>query len=209
MMDASSTLQSPHVPVAIQGASFTHVRRAWVASFVLLGVAWLLILNQQRLEWTVNPTYAYGWAVPLLAGYLFYERWQTRPAASRPVSGWAWLLVPALLLIAYLPVRIVQEANPDWVKINWIMAGLVIGVTFSAVFSVSGWRGAWHCAFPILFCMTAPPWPVWMEDALTKSLMQWNATACAEVLTLAGHPALAKGNLILIGTSWVNVEEAC
>jgi exosortase/archaeosortase family protein len=57
--------------------------------------------------------------------------------------------------------------------------------------------------------MTALPWPVWMEDTLTKSLMQWNATAGAEFLTMAGHPALAKGNLILIGTSWVNVEEAC
>jgi exosortase len=114
-----------------------------------------------------------------------------------------------LLLLAYLPVRVVQEANPDWVKINWIMAGLAIGISLFAVFSLAGLRSAIYCAFPIVFCMTALPWPVWMEDHLTKSLMQWNATAGAEFLTMMGYPALAKGNLILIGTSWVNVEEAC
>lgn len=210
MMDAAPSLQSPST---VQFVPATRVipdsRRAWWASFALLGVAWLLIWNQQRLEWTVNATYAYGWAVPLLAGYLFYERWRTRPRKCRPVYNRLWLIAPALLLLAYLPVRVIQEANPDWVKINWSMAGLVIGVSISAVFSVSGWRGALYCAFPILFCMTALPWPVWIEDSLTKSLMQWNASACAEMLTLFGYPAVTKGNLILIGSSWVNVEEAC
>ena len=36
-----------------------------------VGFFWLMILNQQRLEWTVNPVYSYGWAVPVLAAYLF------------------------------------------------------------------------------------------------------------------------------------------
>ena len=208
-MDAVSSLHRP--PHASPEKRFVprDVRLAWWTSVALLAATWLLIFNQQRLEWSVNPTYAYGWAVPLLAGYLFYERWRSRPPGTGPNKHLRWLLAPALLLLAYLPVRVVQEANPDWVKINWIMAGLAIGTSFFAVFSLSGWRGALYCAFPILFCLTALPWPVWMEDQLTKSLMQWNATAGAEFLTMWGYPALAKGNLILIGSSWVNVEEAC
>ncbi len=208
-MDAASSLRSTSVSLETDRPLHAATRRAWWAGFALLAVAWLLVWNQQRLEWSVNPTYAYGWAVPFLAGYLFYERWRTRPAACRPTRSWAWLAIPALLLLAYLPIRVVQEANPDWVKINWLMTGLVIGLSFAAVFSLSGWRGALFCAFPILFCMTALPWPVWMEDNATKWLMSWNANACAEVLTLSGMPALTKGNLILVGTSWVNVEEAC
>jgi len=207
-MDAAS-LESSQVSVAQARVNATPGRRAWWASAGLLTAGWLLIFNQQRLEWSVNPTYGYGWAVPLLAGYLFYERWQSRPLVQGPVRSRWWLIVPMLLLFAYLPVRVVQEANPDWVKINWIMAGLVAGISLSAVFSLSGWRGAVYCAFPILFCLTALPWPVWMEDNLTKSLMHGNAAAGAELLTMIGHPALAKGNLIQIGTAWVNVEEAC
>lgn len=208
-MDAVPSFPSPRVSLARSGVSPVRWRIAWVTSLVLLGAAWLLIFNQQRLEWSVNPTYAYGWAVPVLAGYLFYERWRSRPATLGPDRGGWWLLVPTCALLAYLPVRVVQEANPDWVKINWIMASLVIGLSISAVYSLVGRRGAGYCLFPILFCMTALPWPVWIEDNVTKSLMHWNASAGAELLTLLGHPALAKGNLILIGTAWVNVEEAC
>jgi exosortase len=207
-MEAAPGVKSHRLGLVGTPSAVVRLDRAWWAGLGLLAAGWLLILNQQRLEWTVNPTYAYGWAVPLLAGYLFFERWRTRPRSRGPGNHW-WLVAPALLLLAYLPVRVVQEANPDWVKINWSMAGLIIGLSFSAVFSLSGWRGVRYCAFPLLFTMTALPWPVWIEDTLTKSLMQWNATAAAELLTIAGYPALTKGNLILIGSSWVNVEEAC
>ena len=59
-------------------------RSIWIPTAVLLGVFWLLIFNQQRLEWTVNAVYSYGWAVPFLALFLFYERWRRRPAEQNP-----------------------------------------------------------------------------------------------------------------------------
>jgi exosortase len=208
-MDAGPSLRTPSVGFVSSTLPLTRLGRAWWASVGLLLVGWLLVFNQQRLEWTVNPTYAYGWTVPLLAGYLFYERWRSRPRTHEPAVGGWWLILPALLLLSYLPVRVVQEANPDWVKINWIMAGLLIGLSGCAVFALVGARGLLYCAFPILFCLTALPWPVWIEDNVTKSLMHWNASAVAEVLTMAGYPAIAKGNLIQVGASWVNVEEAC
>src|SRR4051812_8928468 len=116
--DAVSGLHPSDVKRVATGSAQAAGRAAWWTSMGLLGMAWLLVFNQQRLEWSVNPTYGYGWAVPLLAGYLFYERWRSRPTAAEPVTGKLWVLLPALLLMAYLPVRVVQEANPDWVKIN-------------------------------------------------------------------------------------------
>jgi hypothetical protein len=46
----------------------------WAPTAVLVALFWLLIFNQQRLEWTVNAVYSYGWAVPFLALFLFWER---------------------------------------------------------------------------------------------------------------------------------------
>lgn len=180
----------------------------WWGSLGLLAVAWLLVFNQQRLEWSVNPTYGYGWAVPFLALFLFWERWRRRPEAQ-PTRWMAWLVIPAVALLAYLPVRVIQEANPDWVKINWSLAGVPIVLSFAALFALGGLRYAWFFAFPVLFCLTALPWPVWMEEYLVQSLTRGNATISAEILTVFGMPAFAKGNLIQVGTSWVNVEEAC
>ena len=100
-LDADPGLQHPKVRVASKSSARVVPRTAWWGSFALLAVVWLLVLNQQRLEWSVNPTYAYGWAVPLLAGYLFYERWRTRPSITGSGNYHIWLIVPALLLLAY------------------------------------------------------------------------------------------------------------
>jgi len=182
---------------------------AWAPTAALLGLLWLLIFNQQRLEWTVNVVYSYGWAVPALALYLLWERWRTRPAARTPLPV-PWVLALAgLLLAAYLPVRVIQEANPDWVKINWTMAALGAGLSLLAIAATGGVRYARYFAFPILFCFSALPWPVWMETALVQGLMRGNAAICAEVLTWCGIPAIAEGNLIQVANHWINVEAAC
>src|SRR3954464_1609497 len=102
--------------------------RTWWPTLAAIGVFWLMVLNQQRLEWAVNPVYSYGWAVPVLAGYLFWARWTRRPAAEPGIS-FAWFAGGVgLLFAAYLPARVIQEANPDWVKVNWTIAALWMGI---------------------------------------------------------------------------------
>jgi exosortase len=180
----------------------------WIPTAILLGLFWLLIFNQQRLEWTVNAVYSYGWAVPGLALFLFWERWRRRPAVERPGPP-ALLVLAAILMLAYLPIRVIQEANPDWVKINWTMAGLCAGLSLVAIMLIGGMRYGLFFGFPILFCFSALPWPVWLETSLIQHLMRGNAAICAEILTFFGMPAIAEGNLIQVAEHWVNVEEAC
>ena len=181
----------------------------WWPAFAAIAVFWLLVLNQQRLEWTVNPVYSYGWAVPFLVLYLFWARWSDRPAPGRPLVSAAFAAGMIFLFAAYLPVRVVQEANPDWVKVNWLMAALCAGSVMLILARVGGAPYMRHFLFPIAFSFTALPWPVWVQDTVAKSLMHFNAGFAAETLTLMGTPAMAEGNLIQVGGHWVNVEEAC
>ena len=207
MTTNETTLTPASLPNVEGGQKIPWAR--WVPTAALAGFFWLLIFNQQRLEWSVNVVYSYGWAVPVLALYLLWERWRGRPAAQNPPARVLLLGIAAVLLASYLPVRVIQEANPDWVKINWLMTALCAGFSLLAIAAVGGVRQAWYFAFPILFCFSALPWPVWMETSLVQELMRGNASICAEVLTWAGVPALAEGNLIQVANHWVNVEEAC
>jgi len=183
--------------------------RSLTLSIAFIAFVWLLLFNRLRTEWTVNTLYSYGWFVPVLAGYLFFERWRDRPpnAANRPHP--LWLVLPAALVLAYAPIRIINEANPDWVKINFYLTSSVVGLSLLALFSIGRFRTLWHFAFPILFTFTAMPWPVWMEDHIVQTLTRMNTAFSAETLTLCGTPAMASGNLISIGGTWVNVAEAC
>lgn len=180
-----------------------------LAAALGLGALWLLVWAQQSLEWQVNPTYGYGWAIPFLAGYLLLERF--RDAAAPRAIAVGGLSAAALLLVAValVPLRVIHEANPDWVRINWFMAACALGGTFAVLTAWGGWRWSWHFAFPLLFTLTALPWPVWAEEAFTQGLMQLNTLCSAEALSLYGIPALAQGNTIAIGHTVVDVEEAC
>src|ERR1035441_9670028 len=52
----------------------TTSREALLLLVVFLGFLWAHLVNHLRIEWTVNPQYGYGWAVPWLCLYLVWER---------------------------------------------------------------------------------------------------------------------------------------
>lgn len=205
MTSPSATAASAPVPPSVPAAH----RTGWLLAGAFLVFFWGLLFYHVHTEWLVNTVYSYGFAVPLLAAYLGWERWNTRPHVGARLPYVVVAVLAVAILLTFYPVRLIQEANPDWVKINWSMFGLVSLLTLAGAAAVGGIRWAFHFAFPVLFCFTALPWPVWMEEALVQNLMRGNATICAEVLTFIGMPAIAQGNLIQIADSWVNVEEAC
>jgi len=45
-----------------------------LCSLLPLAFLWWRLVDHLRLEWTVNPQYAYGWAVPFLCAYLLWQR---------------------------------------------------------------------------------------------------------------------------------------
>ncbi|PAW79791.1 MAG: hypothetical protein B9S32_00240 [Verrucomicrobia bacterium Tous-C9LFEB] len=186
-------------------------RREWptLAGLTVLGSLWLFLVNQLRVEWSVNEQYNYGWFVPGLSLYLFWEAWQTRPAATPPASKKGLGLVLGGLLILLLPVRLMLEANPDWRPASWVLAILVVGITWCGLYARGGvpwWR---HFAFSTAFILTAVPWPSVIEQPLVRELMNWVATFSVELLTWLGIPAQARGNVIALPGQLVGVDEAC
>src|ERR1017187_8437469 len=55
----------------------TTSREALLLRVVFLGFLWAHLVNHLRIEWTVNPQYGYGWAVPFLCAYLIWLRTST------------------------------------------------------------------------------------------------------------------------------------
>jgi len=180
-----------------------------VLGMLLLAALWFGVCKQLWVEWSINPQYSYGWGVPLLALYLGWERWKDRPAAESrlriPALG-AMILVLAFLL---LPVRLVQEANPDWRLVSLAGASLVVALTLAFL---GGWGGrAWmrHFAVAAGFMLLAVPWPTPVETLVTQSLMRGLAAITVEAVNWCGVPAVRLGNLIHLNNGVIGINEAC
>src|SRR5678809_1107729 len=48
--------------------------RPWAAMLCTLGFLWFTLINQLRLDWSLNPQYSYGWVVPFLCLGLLMRR---------------------------------------------------------------------------------------------------------------------------------------
>src|SRR6266404_2097142 len=68
-----------HVVTYNSHRSIISLRRV-ALSVCVLGYLWFTLINHLRVEWTVNPQYRYGWAVPVLCRCLIWRRrHQKRP----------------------------------------------------------------------------------------------------------------------------------
>jgi exosortase len=184
-------------------------RPAWWIVLVVFGFIWFELINQLKPDWWLNPQYNYGLIVPLLAVYLFWKRWRTRPAPETPVTHALAIIVLFLCAALFLPVRFLSDANPDWRFLSWVLALAVAGISLSFLYLTGGRSWLRHFAFPVLFFLVAVPWPVRIEQMVIQNLMRIVTAINVTFLQLAGVPALQHGNVIEVGAGFIGIEEAC
>ncbi|MEI6077645.1 MAG: exosortase/archaeosortase family protein [Verrucomicrobiota bacterium] len=195
----------------------------------LLPLAWLwfVLIGNVGIEWTLNPQYSYGWAVPFLCLYLLGQSARRNAEGGRQkaenqkqfwLPAFSYQLLFGLLAGLYLPTRLIQEANPDWRLVSWALALEVTGITLcllrimlgSAGFQVSGFRfQASTFVFPLLFFLVAVPWPTLVEFPLIQTLTRLDVSATCELAGWLGIPAVPHGNVIEVATGDVGIDEAC
>jgi exosortase len=174
---------------------------------LFFGALWFVLCRHLSAHWNLNPQYGYGWIVPPLAAYLAARRWTTRPAASAPLKGMGALVIAGALVFGAL--WLVEAPNPDWRLISWLLALLIAGMSLATLAALGGRAWAAHFAFPILFTLTAVPWPTGIEIPVVQNLMRIVAMITVEALNFFHVPALQQGNVIEIGAGLLGVDEAC
>src|SRR5438132_12260647 len=181
-----------------------------MAALVVLTALWLLLWHQLSGEWSVNEQYNYGWFVPFFALYLFWLRWQDRPAPSPPrktLLAWIFIGAPALVLLS--PIRLFEIGMPEWRPLGWIHTASVAALTLLYIWSAGGKPLLRHFAFPGAFFFVAVPWVTPIEGPIIQGLMRVVAAVAAETITLFGIPTQLEGNLIRVSSGLVGVNEAC
>ena len=175
----------------------------------VFGLIWLELISRLRFEWTINPQYGYGWTVPFLAAYLFWRRVESAPEPGLPSLKQAPAVILVLAAALLPPIRLVQEANPDWRLLSWAMALAAVAISLGGLYLAGGSRWLRHFAFPIFFFLVAVPWPTQFEQAIIQGLMRAVAGINVTILNVIDIPAVQLGNVIEIGSGFVGIDEAC
>jgi len=177
---------------------------------VVFGALWCLLFKHLSAHWAVNPQYSFGWFGPVICAYLFFVRWMTRPptgpgpARSRGAEWVFWIAGFALL-----PTWLVEQPNPDWRVISWLLSLEVVILSLCGIYFVGGRSWLKHFAFSICFILATVPWPPGVEELITQGLMRVSTSVTVHSLNLFDITALHHGNVIELNTGLVGIDEAC
>jgi exosortase len=185
-----------------------------------LALFWFILINHLRVEWSVNPQYAYGWTVPFLCAFLLWRRVrhakpkfedQSAPTSSsqRPGEDIFCLFAAVGCAFAYGLTRLIQEANPDWRLVSWALAIEVVVITLCMLRFALRASYIEQFVFPIGFFLVAVPWPTWIEAPLIRFLTTGNTSCTVELLEMLGIPAMRHGNIIELSIGALGVDDAC
>src|SRR4051794_30924389 len=147
-------------------------------SAVIFAGLWIWAIWSCAEYWRGNPNYSYGWAVPLLAlGFAWRRYFELPSTGGRPSRAgfmlW-WPMVSLLALALGATVFALEFARQQmWHSQFTLVTICFLAIAFSlALFWTRGGPALFRAElFPVLFFLTAIPWPPRLEQPVTSGLM--------------------------------------
>jgi len=182
-------------------AFFRGATPVWLLA--VLGFLVLLYAGIARalaVQWADDPNYNHGFLVPLLAGWLVFERREKLQAlAARPWLGGVTVLLAGCFLLVL--GRIGAELFLQRISFVVVLYGLVLLALGSAFARV--------LAFPLAFLVFMVPLPEIVLNAVAFPLQLFAARTAELCLFTLGIPVLREGNVIELAQTTLQVAEAC
>jgi exosortase len=174
---------------------------AQIAWFGLLAVVcYAPILRALVAQWIDDPDMGHGFFVPLIAGYIVWQR-RAELAAIKPRPN-PWGLVVVIwggiqLLIGSLGVELFTSRTAIVITL--------IGV----VWTLGGTEILRKTAFPLFLLFFMVPIPAVVYNTLTLKLQLLASRLAAAGLMGIGIPVMREGNILDLPTQRLSVVEAC
>ncbi len=152
-------------------------------------------------DWWADPNFSHGFLVPVLSGWLIWERRQELRLFPDGESGLLGLIlvgVGALLLV-------VGKAGGEYFSMRISMVFVIAGI-FQVLFGTSGLR---NFLFPLAFLAFMVPLPYILYDAIAFPLKLIASALAEHLLDATGIPVLREGNIIHLPNMQLEVADAC
>ena len=151
-------------------------------------------------EWYTDENYSHGFLIPLISGYL---AWQRRDAiAKSPISpANTGIIFVALGLMLFLLGNVAGE--------NFSMRFSLLVVVAGAIIFAYGYGFFGSMLFPYMYLFFMLPLPFILYDAVAFPLKLMVTDYSVAALKLFGIPVLRDGNIIELTNITLEVADAC
>jgi exosortase len=194
MASTSETLPDKSLP----SAAVPWLPIGWFS--LLLLICYAPVLQRLALQWYQDQDMGHGFFVPVVAGYIAWQR-KDELFAKTAAPNWWGLLVVAYgafqLLIATLGAELFLARTAFIIS----LAGMVL--------LLGGSRGLRILAFPLFLLCFMVPIPSIIYNQLTFPMQLFASRVAEETLAFLGIPVLREGNVLELASQRLNVVEAC
>jgi exosortase len=175
----------------------------WTTGAAMLGaIAWSYwpTLREMVRQWQTQPDYSHGFLVAPIAVYFLWQRRSSLPLNELQPCWWGAVLL-GIAVAARTAAGLYYLVPLD----GWTLPLSIAG----AVWLLFG-RAVLRWSLPsIVFLWFMIPIPFSAERWLSYPLQMVATKLSTAVLVCLGQPAIAEGNVILLGDKSLLVEEAC
>ncbi len=178
-------------------------RWVWLGALVpvlLLGAIYAQSIAYLVLQWYRDENYGHGFFIPVISLCLLWAARDRLRTVERVGSWWGFAVVAVGLALYF-----VGEFATLYVVLHLSLWVVTIGLVLAAI----GWRAMGTIAFPLLYLLVMIPLPDFLHQQLSGRLQLLSSQWGVGFLELVGVTALREGNVIDLGTTQLQVVEAC
>jgi exosortase len=171
---------------------------AWIGLLLLL--CYGPILYRLVLNWASDQDMGHGFFVPLVAGFIVWQRRNNLKQLPREPNPWGLAIVA---LAGFQALAATLGAELFTARLAFIFA-----VTGSILY-LGGTRWVKALAFPLALLLFMIPIPQIIYARLTLSLQLLASQLAEALITISGIPVIRTGNVLELPHQTLNVVEAC
>ena len=215
------------------------VSSSFLAALLLCAGFWGFVAWDQSHWWRVKADYSFGWLVPAFVIFAIHDRWPRIVVAaaacaaerSPRVAGWQKWVVrilvgvalsggAAMFLLGAFYRAGAGTSQPGTLALTVGMIGLLLPLLWlnapesasparAPIFSDARVRLTGWFVFPVLVWLVSAPMVSAVEQQLNLFLLRKVVTVVAFVFDVLGLPIEQQGNVLVLPTGSVGVEDAC
>jgi exosortase len=170
----------------------------WFAALLVLG--YLPVLQRLVHQWAYDEDMGHGFFVPVIAGFIVWQRKDELLALDLKPNAWGMVLVAisgVLLLLATLGAELFVA------RLSFVFT--LIGV----VWTLGGTLLLRKLAFPLFLLFFMVPIPAVIYNRITFPLQLLASRLADDALTVMQVPVIREGNVLELPNQKLNVVEAC